>query len=124
LRPYLGELAEGGHVIVKTAVLDERPGLAVRAPLCNGALAQGEKVPFAGCERNMAVQEVASRSDSPAAPDCRSFDTVAPDVYVAWWAGHGARVGQRHGDSIVWADGSTEAIPPFASRFEDPPSAG
>jgi len=36
---------------------------------------------------------------------------------AGWWWAHGARVGQRRGDVIVWEDGTAEAIRPFARRY-------
>lgn len=55
-----------------------------------------------------------------AAPDCGSFDEVAPDVFAAWWRAHGARIGQRCGDSIVWEDGTREEIRPAQYRYMTP----
>ena len=50
--------------------------------------------------------------------DCEGFDEVAPDVFAAWWADKGARVGRRRGNEIVWANGDVTAIPAFAHRWE------
>jgi hypothetical protein len=50
--------------------------------------------------------------------DCEAFDEVAPDVFAAWWAQRGARVGQRRGNEIVWANGDLTPIPAFARRWE------
>src|SRR5262249_30236498 len=52
-----------------------------------------------------------------AEPHCGAFDEVAPDVFAAWWRAHGASVGRRFGEVIVWDDGTTEGIRPFARRF-------
>jgi hypothetical protein len=131
LAPYLGELVEGAWVIDKSAVLESRPGLAVLAPLCRGDLPLGTRQPFAGAEGSLVAHAIASDPDNPAAPlaqlallapACGAFDDVSPDVYAAWWQGHGARVGQRRGDVIAWADGEQEPIPPFAQRWAEGPS--
>lgn len=130
LRPYFGELVEGGFVIVKTAILEHRPRLAVLSPLCRGSLAPGQRKAFQMSPDNFVAQAIASAdaSENPAAgiarmmlaaPECGAFDDVAPDVYAAWWALHGAKVGQRRGEAIVWQDGTEDAIPPFAQRYRD-----
>ena len=128
IRPYLGELVEGGWVVVKTDVLDRNPDLAVLSPLCNGKLPPGTRDVFPGAEGSIVASSIANEPDNPAAPiarmmlavpDCGAFDDVAPDVYAAWWANHGARLGQRRGNKIIWSDGSEEVIPPFAQRYEE-----
>jgi hypothetical protein len=128
LRAYLGELVEGGWVIIKTQPLGSNPLLAVMAPLCRGSLAPGMRDVFQGVEGSIVAQAIAADTDNPAAPLARLmlaapqlgiFDQVAPDLYAAWWLSHGARVGQRRGDKIVWADGTEEAIPPFDSRYQE-----
>lgn len=128
IKPYYGELVEGGYVVVKTDVLERSPDLAVLSPLCNGKLPPGTTDAFPGAEGSIVAQSIANEHHNPAvplarlmlaAPNCGAFDDVAPDVYAAWWAKHGARIGQRHGDKIVWADGTEEPIPPFAQRYEE-----
>jgi hypothetical protein len=128
LRPYLGELVEGGYVIDKSSVLEAKPDLAVLSPMCNGKLPPGTRDVFPGAEGSIVAQSIANDPYNPAAPlarimlavpDCGAFDDVAPDVYAAWWAKHGARIGQRKGNKIVWSDGTEETIPPFAQRYEE-----
>jgi hypothetical protein len=128
LRPYYGELVEGGWVVVKTDVLNRNPDLAVLSPLCKGNLPAGTRDAFPGAEGSIVARSIANEPDNPAAPlarmmlaapDCGSFDDVAPDVYAAWWAKHGARIGQRKGDKIVWNDGTEEFIPTFVQRYEE-----
>ncbi len=123
---YFGELVEGGFVIVKTAVLDERPGLAVASPMVRGNLPSGARNPFRAPTDSIIARSMMADQNNPArglaalmmaAPACGAFDDVAPDVYAAWWAEHGARVGVREGDTIVWTDGEREPIRPFASRY-------
>jgi hypothetical protein len=126
IRPYFGELVEGGYVVVKTAVLDDKPDLAVLAPMCRGNLPPGTRDAFRGAEDSIVARSIAGEPENPAAPlarlmlaapTCGAFDEVAPDIYAAWWQAQGARVGRRRGDRIVWSDGSEETIPPFARRY-------
>ena len=126
LAPYYGELVEGGYVLDKRAALEARPGLAVLSPMCKGSLAAGQRDPFCGAEGSIVAQAIASEPENPAcglarlalaAPECGAFDDVAPDVFADWWRAHGARVGRRFGGVIVWDDGMTEAIRPFARRY-------
>jgi hypothetical protein len=128
LRPYYGELVEGGYVIDKSAVLDAKPGLVVLSPLCRGSLPPGTRDVFPGANGSIVAQAIANELDNPAAPlarlmlavpDCGAFDDVAPNVYAAWWAKQGARIGQRQGNKIVWNDGTEGVIPPFAQRYEE-----
>jgi hypothetical protein len=128
LRPYYGELVEGGYVIDKSAILDTKPDLAVLSPMCNGKLPPGTRDAFPGAEGSIVARSIANEPDNPAAPiarmmlavpDCGAFDDVAPDVYAAWWAKQGARIGQRRGNKIAWSDGTEETIPPFAQRYEE-----
>src|SRR5205823_1607301 len=123
--PYLGELVEGGYVLDKRAALEKRPGLAVLSPMCRGDLAAGQRDPFGGAEGSLVARAIASDPENPAsglarlalaAPHCGAFDDVAPDIFAAWWRAHGARVGRRLGEEIVWEDGATEAVRPFARR--------
>jgi hypothetical protein len=128
LRAYLGELVEGGYVIDKSKPLAERPSLAYMSPMCKGALPSGTTEEFHIAPDNFVANAIANESGNPAAgiarmmlaiPRCGAFDYVAPDVYAAWWMRQGARVGQRKGDSIVWSDGSQEAIPEFSNRYQE-----
>jgi hypothetical protein len=72
------------------------------------------------------AQAIASEAENPAcglarlalaAPECGAFYDVAADLFANWWRAHGARVGRRFGVVIVWGDGATEAIRPFARRY-------
>src|SRR5262249_18386500 len=104
-------------------VLDANPALAVLAPLCRGNLQPGTRDVFTTRPDPMLAHAL-SRPESfgplaalmAAAPDCGAFDDVAPDVYAAWWASKGARVGQRRGDGIEWQAGASEPIRPGARR--------
>jgi hypothetical protein len=126
LAPYYGELVEGGYVLDKRAALEARPGLAVLSPMCKGNLAAGQRDLFQGAEGSIVAQAIASDTENPAcglarlalaAPQCGAFDDVAPDLFADWWRAHGARVGRRRGDVIVWEGGAAEAIRPFARRY-------
>lgn len=128
LRPYYGELIEGGYVIDYREVLDERPMLAVRAPMVSGKLPLGavDRLDANAARGSLVLRAIAGEPENPAsglatlmiaAPDCGAFDSVAPDVYAAWWRPHGARIGQRRGDRIEWEDGTTEDIRPFDRRY-------
>jgi hypothetical protein len=126
LAPYLGELIEGGYVLDKRAPLAARPALAVLSPLCKGNLAAGERDPFRDAEGSIVAQAIAGAPDNPAcglarlalaAPQSGAFDDVAPDIFAEWWRAQGARVGRRRGAVIVWDDGATEVIRPFARRY-------
>jgi hypothetical protein len=121
-------LVEGGYVIDKSAVLNAKPDLAVLSPMCKGSLPPGTRDAFQGAEGSIVARSIANEPDNPAAPiarmmlavpDCGAFDDVAPDVYAAWWAKHGARIGQRRGNKIVWSDGTEEVIPPFTQRYQE-----
>jgi hypothetical protein len=127
LRPYFGELLEGGYVVDKREVLEERPGLAVLSPMCDGGLPLGAVDEFKSAEGSLVAQAIASGGEGSfrdlarlalAAPRCGAFDFVAADVYAAWWKDHGARVGRRVGEVIRWDDGSEESIRPFETRYQ------
>jgi hypothetical protein len=129
LAAYFGELVEGGFVIDKSAALAERPSLAVTQPMCKGSLPVGTRDEFQGAENSFVAHALANGGPEVhgsfstlaklaiAAPKCGMFDDVAPDVFADWWRAHGARVGIRQGEYIVWDNGDHEAIRPFESRY-------
>jgi hypothetical protein len=113
---------DGCFVIDKREVLEERPGLAIRAPMCNARLAEGEIDRFRDIkevgsslvlrafaqgdnqQRSMAALAAISLADQSEEPG--SLDYVGPAAYAAWWRKHGARVGVLHCDPtphIEWA---------------------
>lgn len=128
LSPYFGELVEGGYVIDNAPALENDYRLAVRAPMCRGNLPAGARDAFPGAADSIVAHALAQSGPENGysglaqlmliAPKCGAFDDVSPDVFAAWWASHGARVGQRRGDTIVWADGTVEPIRPFADRWK------
>ena len=96
LMPYLGEVVEGGYVLDKRSVLEERPSLALLSPLCRGDLPVGtvrrfrDSVPHP--EESIVAQSIMTSPEHPLrglvglmtqCPDCESFDDVAPDVFAA-----------------------------------------
>jgi hypothetical protein len=132
LRPYLGELVEGGYVLDKRAVLMARPWLAIGSPMVKGTLPPGtvdrfiDRHPTDAFGESIVLDSIRSDPTNPAAglaalmqddPACGGFDDVAPDVYADWWRRRGARVGRRLGRVVVWDDGETEQIRPFERRF-------
>jgi hypothetical protein len=128
LKPYLGELVEGGYVIDKSAVLQDKPSLALLSPMCRGNLPTGSTEAFNIAPDNFVANAIANDTHNPAAPiarmmlalpKCGAFDYLAPELYSAWWLKQGARVGQRTGDRIVWSDGVEEAIPAFEDRYKE-----
>ena len=113
---------DGCLVIDKRAVLETRPGLAFRAPMCNARLGEGEIDRFrdiTGVEDSMVLQAFAqgdNQQRSLAALAAVSIadiseqpgplDYVTPVAYAAWWREHGARVGVLHCEPtphIDWA---------------------
>lgn len=125
LSPYFGELVEGGYVIDKAEVLDRKPGLAISSPMCRGNLAAGTRE-VCTVKADPVMVGALSQAEAfgglalllAAAPSCGAFDDVAPDVFAAWWADKGARVGQRQGNAIHWQDGTVEQIRPFDQRWQ------
>jgi hypothetical protein len=127
---YFGDLIEGGHVIDKREVLEKHPGLAIRSPVCDASLPLGRTSRFVdvvpNVEESLCARAIASCEDHPmsavarmmiAAPDCGSYDMVAPDVLAQWWGAHGAKVGRRFGNRIVWANGDESEIRPAENRY-------
>lgn len=119
LSPYLGDLAEGGVVV------DKRP--CVNHPdfyqlVCNGPLLK-ESLP-AGTKEELVMEEKGFLiKDRIAVPikeggKLSGFDYIALDVYLANWEKLGCKIGHRHGDKIVWKDGSETIIPPAEQRWQ------
>jgi len=113
---------DGCLVIDKRGVLEQAPGLAIRAPMCNARLGEGEIDRFRdirdvgsslvlqafaqgdNTQRGLAALAAISLVDPSEEPG--SLDYVGPVAYVAWWRKHGARVGVLHCEPtphIDWA---------------------
>jgi hypothetical protein len=113
---------DGCLVIDKREVLEQSPSLAIRAPMCNARLSQGEIDRFKdiqgvenslvlrafaqgdGQQRGLAALAAISLADPSQEPG--SLDYVGPAAYAAWWRKHGARVGVLHCEptpNIEWA---------------------
>jgi hypothetical protein len=131
---YYGDLAEGGFVIDKKAVLETRPGLAVSSPLCDPRLTEDEVDRLADhvTKDSFLLNTFCNEPDSGfhgvaclakaslASPDKEpgAFDHVSPAALARWWASRGARVGKRQGSYIVWNNGDYEAIRPAVYRYK------
>ena len=113
---------DGCLVIDKREVLEQSPGLAIRAPMCKAVLGDGEIDRFReikdvgsslvlqafargdGQQRGLAALAAISLADPSLEPG--SLDFVGPATYAAWWRKHGARVGVLHCEPtphIDWA---------------------
>jgi hypothetical protein len=113
---------DGCLVVDKRAVLEQTPGLAFRAPMCNARLDEGEIDRFReikdvgsslvlqafaqgdGQQRSLAALAAISIADTSKQPG--PLDYVGPVAYAAWWREHGARVGVLHCEpspQIEWA---------------------
>jgi hypothetical protein len=100
---------DGCIVIDKREVLDKRPGLAIRAPMCKATVSEGEIDRFGdiqGVEDSLVLQafvqgddhqrglaalaavSIANQSEDPG-----PLDFVGPATYAVWWQKRGARVG-------------------------------
>lgn len=111
---YPADQMEGCILIDKRAVLQERPGLSIDAPMVNLKLADAD------------VSRAADRLDHPAArlvmsaiaenqpgigvlaakalidPTYIGLDYVSPAAYVAWWRAHGATIGRVEHGMVIW----------------------
>ncbi len=113
---------DGCVIIDKREVLEVSPGLAIRAPMCNAQLGEGEVDRFRdiqnvgsclvlqafaqgdGQQRGLAALAAVSLADKSDGPG--PLDYVGPVAYAAWWRQHGARVGVLHCEPsphIEWA---------------------
>jgi hypothetical protein len=124
---------DGCLVIDKREVLEARPGLAYRAPMCNARLSEGEIDRFReiqdvgnslvlqafaqgdGQQRSLAALAAISLADQGKEPG--PLDYVGPVAYAAWGRDHGARVGVLHCEPvphIEWSDHQEAPCPPSA----------
>jgi hypothetical protein len=119
---YEPKEVDGCLVVDKRAVLDQRPGLAYRAPMCNATLQDGQtdrfrdigKIEDSVVLKAFADGEAQQRSSAAlaavslvASDEPAPLDFISPVAYVAWWRKHGARVGVLHCEPtphIEWSD--------------------
>lgn len=123
-------LAAGGKgnypSLAGVPVVDKRPaveqdwGLAIRSPICSAKLEPGQVSRFAEvcpdpagslvvqafAQGTSEQQGLAAMACAAALTDFGGLDYVAPDLYLAWWRSHGARVGRMDetGSRILWDD--------------------
>lgn len=130
--PYLGDVIMGGYVIDKRPAINQHgAGVVLRSPMVDGKLAPGDVDRFDRSRLDGAggfvARAITEDAENPVAglaglmladPTFGGFDFVAPDQYAAYWGRHGAAVGIRTNDKIVWTDGREPTpIPAFAERF-------
>jgi hypothetical protein len=114
---------DGCLVVDKRAVLDRKPGLAYRAPMCKATLHDGETDRFRDIreiedsivlkafadgdaqQRTLAALAAVSLvpNDEPA-----PLDFISPVAYAAWWRKHGAHVGVLHCEPTPHIEWATE----------------
>lgn len=108
---------EGTPVIDKCAVLTRKPFLAIKSPLVNVDLADGEEDRLSTAELQGSIVGQAVMSGPPnefgtfAALQVRhnktSFepgplDSISVPAFIEWWRSHGARIGTIHDNTIHW----------------------
>ena len=110
---YDPEQMEGCWLIDKRAVLEERPGLAFLAPMCDPGL-QDEEVNRLMDRDYMKDDFILSLLSEFAKAGWASIiasgavgglDYVSPALYVAWWQDKGAKIGRVIKGAAVWLEG-------------------
>lgn len=103
LQPHLHMLADGGTVVDKRKVPEEKLTDGVlRGPLLDEGLPPDHVSRFASIDS----------STHDRSKPLRSLDNAGLHVYVQYWRDLGARIGRREGDQIAWEDGEREDITP------------
>lgn len=103
LRPYYGDLKEGGIVIDMSA--------------CDYALVSKMVISHAMVDVDLAPGMVSSgwgdckKTEPGTLENSGSLDYIALDVYADFWHNNGAKVGKREGNFIIWRNGDKEEIP-------------
>jgi hypothetical protein len=118
----LVDLAEGGYVIDKRP-LEDHPNLVSLvwlAPLANGRIEGNEIQRFSAAERESAAfmanmfegdfqciakAAAAGEFDPDDQKDAGGLDYVSASYLAYYWFDHGARIGKRKGNKIIWSDG-------------------
>jgi hypothetical protein len=101
---------EGCLLIDKRAVLEERPGLAFSAPMCNPELKDEETDrlfdrDYMKDEFTLTLLREFSRAGWGAviaSGAVGGLDYVSPALFAAWWQDKGARVGRVVNGAILW----------------------
>lgn len=112
LAPEYPEMAEGGW-LVDAAGLDGLKVLALQSPILDIELDDDE---VEGCPEISGVMKegledgFAALAQLSEIDGFTGMDRVGLGVYLAYWRGHGARIGQRVKDEVVWEDGTREPI--------------
>ena len=111
-------------------ILDERPGLAIASPMLDTHVRDTKRFRDSAADGDMWFLDALSDAPSfgglavlakAAATTCQelqSFDYAPLSLYIAWWQQYGARLGERRGNRIVWADGLIEDIRPECDRWK------
>jgi len=117
LDEFVAELDEGGVVLDAREAIDGEFGLVLRSPYVDPYLEPGVITNCHGLPRDAlgAVARGFWGSDAEVmmetSPTCpfTGFDTVALDLYVAFWQAHGARVARRRDGELVWVNSPSPA---------------
>jgi hypothetical protein len=126
LSAWFGFMVEGCPVVDRKVVADELgieawKDYALQSPVPDCSLtevapASTDEVVISLLSPDRMVQTLAQLKLSDPAYS-QSADRVPIDVWAQWWQDHGARIGHRHGDKVLWMDGQEESIPPFDGRW-------
>lgn len=112
LDEFLAALEEGGVVLDAREAIERNFGLVLRSPYVNPYLEPGIITNAHGLPRD-ALDAVARgfwgsdaevMMDTSPAFSFTGFDTVALDLYVAFWKAGGARVARRTNVALVWEE--------------------
>lgn len=118
LDEFLAGLEEGGVILDSREAIDQNFGLVLRSPYVDPYLAPGTITNAHGLPRNAlgAVargfwgQDAEVMLDTSAEFPFTGFDTVALDLYVAFWKAGGARVGRRTNGTLVWEESPSGSV--------------
>lgn len=134
VEPFFKDLVDGGVVLVKVRALERSPALAVECPILDASLPPHGVVRCSAREGAASLVGQAVMEDPgneygrvlksalvlEAAGEFHGFDKVGLAVFAAWWHAHGALVGVRQGDVILWADGSSSPVDGSAPHPPEP----
>ena len=118
LDEFLADLEEDGVVLDSREAIDGEFGLVLRSPYVDPYLEPGIVTNAHGLPRD-ALGAVARgfwgpdaevmMESTPTFP-FTGFDTVALDLYVAFWQAHGARVARQSNGALVWANQPSPSV--------------